>query len=300
MSANANDVVIVSAARTAIGAFGGALKSVSATRLSTLVVKAVFSRAGLDPMQGEQIIMGNVLHTEARDMYIARVAGIEAGMPYSSSALTLNRLCGSGLQAIVSASNAIQLGDCECAIAGGVETMSRSLYALPSGRWGARMGDCALVDMMTGALTDPFGAGHMGMTAENVAEMFGVSREAQDAFALNSHQKAMAAIQEGRFRSQIVPVEVQSRGGNLMFDTDESPKPDTSITSLARLRPVFRKRDGTVTAGNSSSLNDGAAACLLMSYAGAQRYGVRPLARVVSYAVVGVEPAIMGTGPILN
>lgn len=298
MSAYSNEVVIVSAVRTAIGSFGGALKGVAATDLATLVVKEAFTRAGLSSSQGEQIVFGNVLHTEARDMYLARVAGVGAGMPHGSSALTLNRLCGSGLQAIVSAFNAIQLGDCECAVGGGVETMSRALYALPSGRWGARMGDAPVIDMMTGALTDPFGAGHMGITAENVAERFGISREAQDQFSFNSHQKAIAAIKDGRFQSQIVPVEIPGRNGATVFDTDEHPKEATNLESLSKLRPAFRKGDGTVTAGNSSGINDGAAACLLMSREAADQHKVRPLARIVSYAVVGVDPAVMGTGPI--
>jgi len=292
-----HDIVVAAAARTAIGSFGGALRDQPACSLATLVVKEAIARAQLEPAQVGQIVLGNVLHTEPRDMYVSRVAGLQAGMAVSSTALTLNRLCGSGLQAVVNAANAIRLGECEVAIGGGVETMSRAPYALPAARWGARMGDTPLIDMMTGALTDPFGAGHMGVTAENVAALFDISREQQDAFALESHRKAVAAIAAGRFRSQIVPVEIASRRGAVLFDTDEHPKADASLQSLAALRPVFRK-DGSVTAGNASGINDGAAACVLMSAEAAQRRNVQPLARMVGYAVSGVDPALMGTGPI--
>ncbi len=293
-----HQVVIVGAARTAIGSYGGMLKEQTACDLATLVVKEAFARAGVKPERAGQIVMGNVLHTEPRDVYVSRVAGLQAGMARSSAALTLNRLCGSGLQAIVTAANAIQLGDCDAAVGGGVEIMSRSLYAVPAARWGARMGDTTMIDMMTGALTDPFGAGHMGVTAENVAEHFAISREDQDEFALSSHRKAVAAIEAGHFRSQIVPVEVTGRNGTMLFDTDEHPKSDTTLASLAWLRPAFRKNGGTVTPGNASGLNDGAAACVLMSAEAAQRQGVKALARIVAYAVTGVEPALMGTGPI--
>ncbi|MBN9367373.1 MAG: acetyl-CoA C-acyltransferase family protein [Comamonadaceae bacterium] len=292
-----HDIVVAAAARTAIGSFGGALRDQPACSLATLVVKEAIARAQLEPAQVGQIVLGNVLHTEPRDMYVSRVAGLQAGMAVSSTALTLNRLCGSGLQAVVTAANAIRLGECEVAIGGGVETMSRAPYALPAARWGARMGDTPLIDMMTGALTDPFGAGHMGVTAENVAALFDISREQQDAFALESHRKAVAAIAAGRFRSQIVPIEIASRRGAVLFDTDEHPKADASLQSLAALRPVFRK-DGSVTAGNASGINDGAAACVLMSAEAAQRRNVQPLARMVGYAVSGVDPALMGTGPI--
>lgn len=292
------DVVIVGAARTAIGSYGGSLKDQSACDLATIVVKEAFVRSGIDAGRAGQIVLGNVLHTEARDMYVSRVAGLQAGMTEQSAALTLNRLCGSGLQAIVTAANAITLGDCDVAVGGGVETMSRALYALPAARWGARMGDTAMIDMMTGALTDPFGAGHMGITAENVAEKFNITRQSQDEFALASHQKALAAIETGRFTSQIVPVEIKGRKGTTMFDTDEHPKTDTTLESLAKLRPAFRRDNGTVTAGNAAGINDGAAACVLMSADAAQRDGIRPLARIVTYAVAGVTPALMGTGPI--
>ncbi|MCO4888292.1 acetyl-CoA C-acyltransferase family protein [Cupriavidus sp. WGtm5] len=292
------NVVFVSAVRTPIGTFGGALKEVSACELGTIVVRAALQRAGLAPHFAEALVMGNVIHSEARDMYVSRVSALQAGMPTGSTALTLNRLCGSGLQAIVTAANAIRLGETEVTVGGGVETMSRALYAVSSSRWGARMGDAKLVDMMTGALSDPFGAGHMGITAENVAKKFGISRQAQDTFALESQRRAVEAIEQGRFASQIVPVEVKGRHGSVMFDEDEHPKKDTTLASLAKLKPAFNKENGTVTAGNASGLNDGAAACLLADESAAERLKLRPMARLVSYAVAGVEPSLMGTGPI--
>lgn len=295
---NTKDVVIVGAARTAIGTYGGMLKDFSACDLGEIVVKEAFSRAHIDPAEAGQIVFGNVIHCEPRDMYVSRVVGINAGMSKESAALTLNRLCGSGLQAIVTAANAIQLGDTDIAVGGGVETMSRSLYAVPDARWGARMGDISMIDMMVGALSDPFGAGHMGITAENVAEKFGISREEQDAFALESQRRAVAAIAAGHFKSQIVPVEIKSRKGTVQFDTDEHPKAEATMESLAKLKPAFRKEGGTVTAGNASGINDGAAACVLMEADAAVRAGLKPLARLVSYGVAGVDPSIMGTGPI--
>lgn len=295
---NTKDVVIVGAARTAIGTYGGMLKDFSACDLGEIVVKEAFSRAHIDPAEAGQIVFGNVIHCEPRDMYVSRVVGINAGMSKESAALTLNRLCGSGLQAIVTAANAIQLGDTDIAVGGGVETMSRSLYAVPDARWGARMGDISMIDMMVGALSDPFGAGHMGITAENVAEKFGISREEQDAFALESQRRAVAAIAAGHFKSQIVPVEIKSRKGTVQFDTDEHPKAEATMESLAKLKPAFRKEGGTVTAGNASGINDGAAACVLMEAGAAERAGLKPLARLVSYGVAGVDPSIMGTGPI--
>ncbi len=291
------EVVIVSAVRSAIGTFGGALKDFSCSQLGTVVTKEAIARAGIDAASIGQLVFGNVIHGEARDMYVSRAVAIDSGLANESAALTLNRLCGSGLQAIVTAANAIQLGDTDAAIGGGVECMSRAGYLLPSGRWGARMGDTKMVDMMVGALTDPFGAGHMGITAENVAAKFCISREEQDAFALESQRRAVAAIQEGRFKSQIVPVEVKTRKGVVMFDTDEYPKADASAEGLAKLKPAFKK-DGSVTAGNASGINDGAAAVVLMEAGAAERAGAKALARFVSYGVSGVEPAIMGTGPI--
>ncbi|HZW21006.1 acetyl-CoA C-acyltransferase family protein [Noviherbaspirillum sp.] len=296
--ANTRDVVIVGAARTAIGTFGGTLKDFSACDLGAIAVKEAFARAKVDPAQAGQIVMGNVIHCEPRDMYVSRVVGINAGMAKESAALTLNRLCGSGLQAIVTAANAIQLGDTDIAVGGGVETMSRAPYSAQTARWGQRMGDFKMIDMMVGALSDPFGAGHMGITAENVAAQYGISREEQDEFALNSQKKALAAIAAGHFKSQIVPVEIQGRKGTVVFDTDEHPKAETSLESLAKLKPAFKKEGGSVTAGNASGLNDGAAACVLMEAGAASRAGLQPMARLVSYAVAGVEPSIMGTGPI--
>ena len=292
------EVVIVGAARTAIGTYGGALKDIAPGELGAVAVKEAFARAGVDPQQAGQIIFGNVIHTEARDMYVSRVVGINAGMSKESTALTLNRLCGSGLQAIISAANAIQLGETDVAVGGGVESMSRALYASQAARFGARMGDIKMIDMMVGALSDPFGGGHMGITAENVAEKYGISREAQDAFALESQKRATAAIAAGHFKSQIVPVEIKTRKGIALFDTDEYPKADATLESLAKLKPAFKKEGGTVTAGNASGINDGAAACVLMAADAAAQAGLKPLARVVSYGVAGVDPSIMGTGPI--
>jgi acetyl-CoA C-acetyltransferase len=295
---NARDVVFVGAARTAIGTFGGALKDMPAADLGAIAVKEAFARAGIDPAQAGQIVFGNVIHCEPRDMYVSRVVGLNAGMAKESAALTLNRLCGSGLQAIVTAANAIQLGDADIAVGGGVETMSRAPYSTQTARWGARMGDFKMIDMMVGALSDPFGAGHMGITAENIAEQFSISRAEQDAFAAESQRRAIAAIAAGHFKSQIVPVEIKGRKGVTLFDTDEHPKAETTVETLAKLKPAFKKEGGSVTAGNASGLNDGAAACVLMEAGAAARAGLTPLARLVSYAVAGVEPSIMGTGPI--
>jgi acetyl-CoA C-acetyltransferase len=295
---NIRDVVFVGAARTAIGTFGGSLKDVPATELGAIAVKEAFKRAGVDAAQAGQIVFGNVIHCEPRDMYVSRVVGIDAGMAKESAALTLNRLCGSGLQAIVTAANAIQLGDTDVAVGGGVETMSRAPYIMQQARWGTRMGDAKLLDMMLGALSDPFGAGHMGITAENVAAQFQISRDEQDAFSVDSQRKALAAIEAGYFKSQIVPVELKTRKGVELFDTDEHPKQGTTVESLGKLKPAFKKEAGTVTAGNASGLNDGAAAVVLMEAGAAERAGLKPLARLVSYAVAGVDPSIMGTGPI--
>jgi len=292
------EVVIVGAARTAIGTFGGSLKDIAASDLATIAIKAAIERAGIDAAAAQQIVLGNVIQCEPRDMYVSRVAGINAGMAKESAALTLNRLCGSGLQAIVTAANAIQLGDADIAIGGGVETMSRAPYNAPLARFGARMGDAKMIDMMLGALNDPFGAGHMGVTAENVAKLYNITRDEQDAFAVDSQRKALAAIEAGYFKSQIVPVELKGRKGTVLFDTDEHPKAGTTVESLGALKPAFQKENGTVTAGNASGINDGAAACVLMEAGAAQRAGRTPLARLVSYAVAGVDPSVMGTGPI--
>jgi acetyl-CoA C-acetyltransferase len=295
--AGKREVVFVGAARTPIGSFGGSLKDFGACDLAAIAVKAALERAAVDPAEVGQIVLGNVIQCEPADMYVSRVAGIRAGMAKESAALTVNRLCGSGLQALVSAANAIQLGDTDIAVGGGVETMSRAPYATSAPRFGARMGDFSMVDMMIGVLTDPFGTGHMGITAENIAGKYGITREQQDAFALQSQQRAVAAQQDGRFAAQIVPVEIKTRAGIVRFEADEYPKADASAEGLARLKPAFRK-EGTVTAGNASGINDGAAACVLMEAGAAARLGATPMARLVSYAVAGVEPSLMGLGPV--
>ena len=296
--AEKREVVVVSAVRTAIGTFGGTLKDFSSSQLGSVAVKEAIARAKIDVAQIGHLVCGNVIHGEPRDMYVSRAIALDSGMTKESCALTLNRLCGSGLQAIVTAANAIQLGDTDAAIGCGVETMSRSGYLVPAMRFGARMGDTKVIDMMIGALTDPFSPNHMGITAENVAAQFGITREAQDAFSVESQRRAVAAIDAGHFKSQIVPVEIQTRKGTTIFDTDEHPKRDTTMESLAKLKPAFKKEGGTVTAGNASGINDGAAAVVLMKAGAAAKAGAKPLARLVSYAVAGVDPSIMGTGPI--
>ncbi|MBL8470987.1 MAG: acetyl-CoA C-acyltransferase family protein [Rhodocyclaceae bacterium] len=295
--AQARDVVIVSGVRTAIGDYGGTLKDFTPSDLGGRVVKEAIARAGIDAAQVSQLVFGNVIHTEARDMYVSRMAALNAGMAKESVALTLNRLCGSGLQAIVTAANAIQLGDCDIAVGGGVECMSRSGYMAPAARWGARMGDTGLVDMMVGALNDPMHTIHMGITAENVAAKWGISREDQDAFSVESHRRAAAAIAAGHFKEQILPVEVKTRKGPVAFVTDEHVRGDVTVEGLAKLRAAFKK-DGSVTAGNASGINDAAAAVVLMEAGAAARAGLKPMARLVSYGLAGVEPTTMGEGPI--
>ncbi len=295
--ADKREVVVVGASRSPIGSYGGTLKDFSCSDLGTAVVKDAIARAGVDPAQLGHMVFGNVVQGEARDMYVSRVVAIGAGMTKESCALTLNRLCGSGLQAIVTAANAIQLGDADAAVGGGVECMSRGAFVMPSARWGARMGDVKVLDMMIGALTDPFESVHMGITAENVAAKFGITREQQDGVALESQKRAVAAIDAGHFKSQIVPIEIKTRKGVVLFDTDEYPKRDASMEGLAKLKPAFKK-DGSVTAGNASGINDGAAAAVLMEAGAAAKAGVKPLARLVAYGVAGVDPSIMGTGPI--
>jgi acetyl-CoA C-acetyltransferase len=295
---NRHEVVIVGAARSAIGSFGGSLKDIAACELGTVVVREAIARAGIAAGMAEHIVMGNVIQCEPRDMYLSRVVGINAGMAPSSAALTLNRLCGSGLQAVITAANAIELGDAQVTIAGGAETMSRSPHSTQAMRWGQRMGDVTVTDMMTGALSDPFGNGHMGVTAENVAQRFVITREQQDVYALESQRRATAALAAGHFASQIAPVEIKRRGTSTAFQVDEYPKADATLESLAALRPAFRKENGSVTAGNASGINDGAAACVLMEAGAAARAGATPLARIVSYGIAGVEPELMGTGPI--
>ena len=291
------EVVVVSGARTAIGDYGGALKDLSATKLGAAAIREAVARAKVDPASVGHVVMGSVIHGEAKDMYLSRVAAVEAGIPVGTPALTVNRLCGSGLQAVVSASQHILLGDCDIAVAGGAESMSRAAYFLPAGRWGQRMGDAAVVDAMTGALHDPFGHGHMGVTAENIAAKYGFTREQQDAFAVESHRRATKALQSGLFKSQIVPIELKTKKGVEQFTTDEHVRTELKPEDLAKLKAVFKK-DGTVTAGNASGLNDAGAALVLMEAGSAKKAGAKPLARLVAYAHAGVEPQVMGLGPI--
>ena len=290
------EIVILSGARTAIGTFGGSLAGIAPTRLGAIVTRAAIERAGLEPERIGTVVFGHVLNTEPRDMYLSRVAMLEAGVPDRTPAMNVNRLCGSGVQAVVSASQALRLGDADFAVAGGAEVMSRAPYAVPAARFGAKMGDVQMIDMMVGALTCPMGTGHMGVTAENVAREHAISREDQDAFALESQRRAAAAIAEGRFRDQIVPVEISTRKGVTVFDTDEHPK-ETSLEKLAALKAVFQ-RDGTVTAGNASGINDGAAALVLARADAAREAGVKPLFRILGHAVAGVRPEVMGIGPV--
>jgi acetyl-CoA C-acetyltransferase len=291
------DVYLVSACRTAIGTFNGTLKDTPASELATLVVREAVARAGVAADSVGHLALGTVVTTEPRDYYLSRIAAVNAGLPKETPAFNVNRLCGSGLQAIVSAAQAITLGDCEVAIGAGAETMSRGGYLMPAARFGARMGDTQLLDLMTGALHDPFHKIHMGITAENVAEQFGISREQMDALAVQSHQRASAAIAAGRFKAQIVPVLIKSRKGEVAFDTDEHVKADTTLEMLARMKPAFKK-DGAVTAGNASGINDGASAVVLASADAVKAQGLKPLARLVGYAHAGVEPTIMGIGPV--
>ncbi|GAB4481800.1 MAG: acetyl-CoA C-acyltransferase family protein [Burkholderiaceae bacterium] len=292
------DVVIASGVRTAIGDFGGSLKDVAPTQLGATCVKEALARARVEGGEVGHVVFGNVIHTEPRDMYLARVAALDGGVRDHVPCLTLNRLCGSGLQAIVSASQSILLGDCDIAVAGGAESMSRAPYAMPSGRWGQRMGDAKVVDMMVAALHDPFHNIHMGVTAENVAAQWGITREEQDRLAVESHRRAVAAIREGRFKRQIVPIVTKGKKGDVVFDTDEHPRADATLEDMAKLKPVFVKEKGTVTAGNASGINDGAAALVLMERATAEKRGAKPLARLVTYAHAGVDPKYMGIGPV--
>ncbi|WP_420343021.1 beta-ketothiolase BktB [Paenirhodobacter sp.] len=289
-------IVILSGARTAIGTFGGSLAGFRPIELATFAARAAIARAGLPAERIGQVVFGHVLNTEPRDMYLSRVAAVEAGVPVGTPAMNVNRLCGSGAQAIVSATQALMLGDADFALAGGAECMSRAPYILPQARFGQKMGDASAIDMMTGALTCPFGTGHMGVTAENVARENAISREDQDAFALESQARAAAAIAAGAFRDEIVPVEIVTRKGAVMFDTDEHPRA-TSAEALAGLKPVFQK-GGSVTAGNASGINDGAAALVLARAEAAEAAGLVPRARILGYAVAGVRPEVMGIGPI--
>ena len=296
--ASQREVVIVSGVRTAIGDYGGSLKDFAPSDLAARVVREAVARAEVDPQQIGQCVIGNVIHSEPKDMYISRVAAVNGGLPHSSGALTVNRLCGSGMQAIVSAAQYILLGDTDAAVGGGAESMSRAAYSIPSERWGARMGDAKVLDMMVGALTDPFDTVHMGVTAENVAKKCEVTREQQDAFAVESHRRAAAAIADGRFKSQIFAVEVKTRKGPVPFDTDEHVRGDASAEGMAKLKAVFAKENGTVTAGNASGINDAAAAVVLMEAEAAKRAGAKPMARFVAYGHAGIDPKIMGLGPV--
>ncbi|MEZ5701507.1 MAG: beta-ketothiolase BktB [Burkholderiaceae bacterium] len=292
------EVVVVAAARTAIGTFGGSLKDSPPTALGALVVKETLARAGVDGKDVGHVVFGHVVNTEPRDMYLSRVAAIEGGCAEGTPAFNVNRLCGSGLQAIVSASQSILLGDTDIAIGGGAECMSRAPYASLATRFGARMGDTKMIDMMVGALHDPFHNIHMGVTAENVATKFGITREMQDALAVESHNRAQRATEEGRFKDQIVPVMLKSRKGEVSWATDEHFRPDCKPEDLAKLKPVFVKENGTVTAGNASGINDAAAAVVLMEAGAAKARGAKVMARLVGYAHTGLDPKIMGVGPI--
>jgi acetyl-CoA C-acetyltransferase len=291
------EVVVLGGVRTAIGTYGGGLKDKPPTELAAAVVREAVSRSGLSAEEVGHAVFGNVIHTEPKDMYLARVAAIGGGLPVETPAMTLNRLCGSGLQAIVSAAQLIMLGDVDTAVAGGAENMSRALYGVPGMRWGARMNDAKMLDMMVGALTDPFDDCHMGVTAENVAAKWNVTREDQDRLAVESHARAAAAIDKGYFKDQILPIEVKVKGGTAAVDTDENVRRDTTLEKLAKLRPAFDK-SGSVTAGNASSINDAAAAVVLMERRAAEARGLKPLARLVGYAHAGVEPKYMGIGPV--
>lgn len=295
---NSKEVVVVSGVRTAIGKFGGGLKDLPPTELGAIVVREVLARAGVDGDQVGHVVFGNVIATEPRDLYLARVAALDGGVSQSTPAFTVNRLCGSGLQAILSAAQTIMLGDADVAIGGGAENMSRAPYITPDARFGARMGDARLIDMMLGALNDPFHGIPMGVTAENVAQKYGITREQQDALAVESHRRAARAIIEGRFKEQIVLIKRKVKGREVVIDTDEHVRMELEAGELSSLRPVFQKENGTVTAGNASGINDAAAAVLLMSREAAEQRGMRPLVRLVSYAHAGVDPRYMGIGPV--
>jgi acetyl-CoA C-acetyltransferase len=291
------EVYIVSGVRTAIGDFGGSLKDMPPTELGAKVAREALSRASVSGDEVQHVVFGNVVHTEAKDMYLSRVAAMNAGITKDAPALTLNRLCGSGLQAIVSAAQAVTLGDADIAVAGGAESMSRAGYLSSGMRWGTRMGDTTMIDMMTAALHDPFENVHMGMTAENLAESHQVTRAQQDELAITSHRRAARAIKEGRFTSQILPITLKTRKGETIFDTDEHVRGETKPEDLAKLRTVFKK-DGTVTAGNASGLNDAAAAVVLMDGDTVAKRGVKPLGRLVAYGHAGVDHRLMGIGPV--
>jgi acetyl-CoA C-acetyltransferase len=294
---NGREVVVVSGVRTAIGDFGGSLKDFAPTELGARCVREALSRSMVAPDEVGHVVFGNVIHTEPKDMYLSRVCAINGGIPTEVPAVTLNRLCGSGLQAIVTAAQIVALGDADVAVAGGVESMSRANYWLPSARWGSKMGDQVVMDSLIGALSDPFDTSHMGVTAENIAAKYGISRKTQDEFSVESHRRAANAIKNGWFKSQILPIEIKDRKGTKNFDTDEHVRAETTMDSLGKLKPVFKK-DGSVTPGNASGINDGAAAVVLMVRKLAEKRGLKPMARLVAYGHAGVEPSLMGLGPI--
>lgn len=291
------NVVFVSAVRTAIGTFGGSLKDMTPTALGAAVVKEAVSRAGIDAAQIESVVMGNVVQTDTNDPYLARVAAVDGGLPITTPAVTVNRLCGSGFQAVVSAAQQILLGDVDTAIAGGAECMSRAAYLVPAQRWGQKMGDATMVDTLLGALNDPFGNGHMGITAENIAAKWNINRQTQDEIAVESHRRAATARTDGRFDEQILGIEVKRGRETAMFDQDEHIRADVTLDGLSGLKPAFKK-DGSVTPGNASGINDGAAALVMMEQRAAESAGAKPLARLVGYAHAAVEPSEMGIGPV--
>lgn len=292
------EVLVVGMARTAIGTFGGSLKDVPLTALGTAAVSAALRRSGLEPARVRHVVIGNVIPTEPRDAYLSRVASMDSGIPKETPAFNVNRLCGSALQAIISAAQTIMLGDADVAIGGGAELMSRGPYILPAARWGSRMGDAVAIDYMHGILHDPWKRIHMGVTAENVAERYGITREMQDELALQSQRRATRAIEEGRFKDQIVPVQISTRNGVIEFDTDEHVRPGITMGQLAKMTPIFKRENGTVTAGNASGVNDGAAALVLANASVAAALNLKPLARLVGYAHAGVEAEYMGIGPV--
>ncbi len=292
------EVVFLGAARTAIGSYGGSLKDVPPADLGALVIKTALERSGVQAKDVGHVVVGHVIPTVPQDAYISRVAALNAGVPQEAPAFNVNRLCGSGLQAIVSAAQSIQLGDCDVAVGAGAESMSRGAYLVTSNRWGARMGDVKMLDFVLGALQDPRMHIHMGITAENVAARYEITREQQDAYAVQSQQRAAKAQAAGYFKEQIVPVEIKTRKGVVLFDTDEGVKGDTTVDALTKMKPAFKKEEGTVTAGNASTLNDGAGAVVMASAEKAKALGLKPLARLVSYGHAGVEPEYMGIGPV--
>ncbi len=293
----AREIVILSGVRTAIGGYGGSLKDIPPGDLGAVCVREAVRRSGVKPADVGHVVFGNIIHTDPHDHYLARVAGVKGGLPHETPALTLNRLCGSGLQAVVTAAQMIAGGDADVAVAGGAENMSRSPYLAPAMRWGARMNDAALVDMLVGALSDPFDDVHMGITAENVAKKYGVSRADQDALAAESHRRAQLAIDHGYFRAQVVPVPVRVKRDTVPFESDETVRGDATVEKLGKLKPVFDKA-GTVTAGNASSINDAAAALVLADREVAEKKGLRPMGRLVAHAYAGVDPKYMGMGPV--